>query len=152
MPMQKNDLLLLSSLSPILYGIYSNKRLIQSFRSDEKTLDVLTKVHELILAHNIGRVFYAKGPGSFTAIKLTHIFLQTLSIVEGIELFCIDSFFFNSNAPIRAFGNRYFQKIENEIVLRSFEEEPRCEFVLPEILEENVFSSKCEPLYVLPAV
>lgn len=152
MLMPKNDLLLFSSLNPVLYGIYTQGRLIESFQCEDKTLNALIKVQEAIAAYGVKRVFYANGPGSFTAIKLTHIFLQTLHIVEGIELFCVDSFFFNSNAPIKAFGNRYFQKKQGQIVLESFEKQPESVFALPKILNEEAFGSHCEPLYVLPAV
>ncbi|WP_027326938.1 hypothetical protein [Helicobacter pametensis] len=150
--MQKNDLLLLSSVSPILYGIYTQSRLVRSFESHQKTLDALVDLHKILESENVGRIFYARGPGSFTAIKLTHIFLQTLKVIEGIELFCTDSFFFNKNAPIKAFGNRYFQKQNENIVLESFSEEPLCKFMLPEFLDESKFDQACEPLYVLPAV
>lgn len=151
--MQKsNDLLLLSSLSPILYGIYSDGKLISSFQTQEKTLDALLKVFALIKENKIKRVFYANGPGSFTAIKLTHIFLQTLQIIEGIELFCVDSFYFNANAPIRAFGNQYFLKTQEGIVLQSFQEDPYSVFMLPKELRVQDFSLECEPLYVLPAL
>lgn len=150
--MQKNDLLLFSTTSPILYGIYIQGKLFEAYETQKKTLDALSVLHEIIEKNNIGRIFYANGPGSFTAIKLTHIFLQTVHILKGVELFCVDSFFFNQNAPIRAFGNQYFQKKGNEIILASFESESKCEFVLPEVLEKKFFDSKCEPLYVLPAV
>lgn len=150
--MQKNDLLLLSSVSPIMYGVYSQGKLIESFESKEQTLNTLIQVHKTIVDYEIGRVFYASGPGSFTAIKLTHIFLQTLSIVEGIELFCTDTFFFNANAPIKAFGKQYFVKNNNEINLEIFEDEPCGQFRLPQILKEEDFGLKCEPLYILPAV
>lgn len=152
MPMQQsNNLVLLSCISPILYGIYENGKLIQSFQTAQKTLNVLSEIQLLIKAHKIKRIFYARGPGNFTAIKLTHLFLQTLQIAEDVELFCVDSFYFNANAPIKAFGNQYFIK-EEEILLKKFEVLPTCEFALPQILFEEDFKTECEPLYVLPAV
>lgn len=151
--MQKsNDLVLLSSLSPILCGIYQDGRLIDSLQTQEKTLDALLKVFALIKKYKIKRVFYANGPGSFTAIKLTHIFLQTLQIVEGIELFCVDSFYFNANSPIKAFGNQYFLKTKEGIVLQSFQKDPCSVFALPKELKTQDFSLDCKPLYVLPAL
>lgn len=151
--MQKsNDLVLLSSLSPILYGIYRDGKLVASFQTQEKTLDALLKVFAIIKEYGVKRVFYANGPGSFTAIKLTHIFLQTLQIAEGIELFCVDSFYFNANSPIKAFGNQYFFKTKEGIVLQSLQEIPRDAFMLPKELRIRDFSLNCQPLYVLPAV
>lgn len=152
MPMPKNnDLILISSVSPILYGIYENQALIHSSSSHQKTLDALTVLVQVIEKWNIGRIFYANGPGSFTAIKLTHIFLQTLRIMRGIEIFCIDSFYFNANAPIRAFGNQYFVK-EHQIVLKTLDDAPLSLFNLPQTLNVQDFGKECEPLYVLPAV
>lgn len=151
--MQKsNDLILLSSLSPILYGIYSDGKLVDLFETQEKTLDALVGVFSVIQQYGVRRIFYAKGPGSFTAIKLTHIFLQTLEIIEGLKLFCADSFYFNGNSPIKAFGNQYFVKQEGEISLKSFQEPPCSVFSLPKELRLEDFSSDCRPLYVLPAV
>lgn len=149
---ESSDLILFSSLSPILCGIYQNKRLIDSFQMQEKTLDALLKVFDLIKRYEVKRVFYANGPGSFTAIKLTHLFLQTLQIVKGVELFCVDSFYFNHNSPIKAFGNQYFFKTKEGIVLQSFQEIPCNGFALPQELREEDFLSDCKPLYILPAV
>lgn len=149
---ESSDLVLFSTLSPILCGIYQNKKLIDSFQMQEKTLDALLKVFMLTKKYEIKRVFYANGPGSFTAIKLTHIFLQTLQIVKGIELFCVDSFYFNQNSPIRAFGNQYFLKTAEGITLESFQEISCDGFALPQELRVQDFSSDCKPLYILPAV
>lgn len=148
---QSNDLVLVSCSSPILYGIYKNAKLVQSFQTSQKALNALSEIQAIIKSYAIKRIFYARGPGSFTAIKLTHLFLQTLQTVEGIELFCTDSFYFNANSPIKAFGNQYFIKKE-EILLKKFEVLPTCEFVLPQMLFEEDFQAECEPLYVLPAV
>lgn len=150
--LKSNDLVLISNLSPILCGIYTDGRLVHSFEISKKTLDALVEVFALIRKYNVRRVFYANGPGSFTAIKLTHIFLQTLQIVEGIELFCTDAFYFNASSPIKAFGNQYFLKINNNIILESIQDAPLPCFALPSELCERSFSSDCKPLYVLPAV
>lgn len=146
----KNDVILFSSSSPLLCGIYENEELVQSWSFEGKTLDGLIEV--LQKCPKIDRVFYARGPGSFTAIKLTHIFLQTLQITQGVELFATESFYFNNNLPIKAFGNQYFVKNASEIVLQRFEEELEVEFRLPNRLEVGDFCSMNEPLYILPPV
>lgn len=153
MPTQKsNDLVLISIASPILCGIYQDGECIESFSYECKTLDALTDLCEKIKSKNIARVFYAKGPGSFTAIKLTHIFLQTLQITQNIELYSIDAFYFNQTSPIRAFGNQYFIKEGEEIILKSFESVESKDFALPKRIISEDFGRENEPLYILPPV
>ncbi len=50
-------------------------------------------------------------------IKVTYLFLKTLSIVKNIPLLAIDGFFFNENHPIKAVGKLYFVKNSNTISL-----------------------------------
>lgn len=146
------DLVLFSVSSPILCGVYENLSLVDQKTYLCKTLDALTDLLSLFDEQKIGRIFYAKGPGSFTAIKLTHIFLQTLCITKEIELYSIDAFYFNNNAPIKAFGNQYFIKEEGEIVLRNFTQAQPQDFFLPSTIEVEDFSSENHPLYILPPV
>lgn len=149
---KSNDLVLISITSPLLCGIYKQGECIESFSYECKTLDALTDLCEKIKSKNIARVFYAKGPGSFTAIKLTHIFLQTLQITQNLELYSLDSFYFNHASPIRAFGNQYFIKEKQKIVLKSFEEIKPSGFALPQKLRVEDFGRENEPLYILPPV
>lgn len=149
---KSNDLVLVSISSPVLYGIYEDGECIEKSSLECKTLDALTKLCEDIKSKNIQRVFYAKGPGSFTAIKLTHIFLQTLKITQGMSLYSTDAFYFNNSSPIRAFGNQYFIKERGEIVLKKFEEVQSAEFALPQRIIEEDFGTCNEPLYILPPV
>ncbi len=86
------------------------------------------------------------------AIKITYIFLRTLSITKNIELFACDGFGFNNNSPIKAMRKMYFVKKNGTISTQFFEKEPSCEFVLPETIELEKFSKDIEPLYILPAV
>lgn len=153
MPIQKSiDLVLFSTSAPLLCGIYEDLKLIEQKSYSCKTLDALTDLLSSLRGREIKRVFYAKGPGSFTAIKLTHIFLQTLQITKGIKLYSSDAFYFNANAPIKAFGNQYFIKEKGEITLHSFEQVQSCEFILPQKLNLEDFSQENEPLYILPPV
>ncbi len=98
------------------------------------------------------RVFFAKGPGSFMAIKITYIFLRTLEIAKGIELFASDGFYFNNNKPIRAMRKMYFVKKDDKIETQFFDEEVQSEFSLPKTIKLEDFSKDIEPLYILPAV
>lgn len=147
---KSNDLVLISTSSPILCGVYEEGECIQSFRYEDKTLVALTKLYQELKGRRIERIFYAKGPGSFTAIKLTHIFLQTLQITQGITLFSLDAFYFNDNSPIKAFGNQYFVKNEEGIVLQGFTSPVLRDFALPKRLNSEDFSIFNEPLYILP--
>lgn len=86
------------------------------------------------------------------AIKITYIFLRTLSITKNIKLFASDGFNFNNNSPIKAMRKMYFVKKDGKIDTQFFEEDQICEFVLPKTIELENFNTDVEPLYILPAV
>lgn len=86
------------------------------------------------------------------AIKITYIFLRTLSITKGIELFATDGFYFNDNMPIKAMKKMYFVKEDEKIVTKFFQEEQNNQFTLQQVLKIENFSKDIEPLYILPAV
>jgi tRNA A37 threonylcarbamoyladenosine modification protein TsaB len=139
--------------SPLQVGIYQDNKLIKNFTTKEQTSEALPKIFENILKEfTCKRVFFARGPGSFMAIKITYIFLRTLSIVKDIELFATDGFYFNDNKPIRAMKNMYFTKENEEIKTEFFNEEQNHQFILPKVIEIENFSKDIEPLYILPAV
>jgi len=149
------DVLTISLSSPLLVGIYEKNRLIKSFRSDKKTSDMLPVIFDEILAnYNIKELYFANGPGSFMAIKVTYIFLRTLSICKNIPLFAADGFYFNHNSPIKATGSRFFMKENGNINIKKLENSDGMikSFELPSHLDKNIFSKEVEPLYVLPAV
>lgn len=98
------------------------------------------------------RLFFARGPGSFMAIKITYIFLKTLSITLGVPLLACDGFAFNQGKPIRAMRNLYFIKKEQEITTVRLETPIEQHFALPRVLDERLFNDEIEPLYMLPAV
>ena len=137
-----------------MVGIYEGSILIEKFSSNKKTSDILPKIFEQILEkYDIKRAFFANGPGSFMAIKVSYIFLKTLSIIKGIELFATDGFSFNDNAPIKAIGKKYFIKENGKIEAKFIEvDESLIEFKLPKLLESQKFTTNIEPLYILPAV
>lgn len=86
------------------------------------------------------------------SIKITYIFLKTLSIALDIPLFASDGFAFNNGRPIKAMRQLYFVKEEGEITTRILETVQEQTFILPEILNEIDFDTNSEPLYMLPAV
>ena len=103
-------------------------------------------------SRRISNIFYANGPGNFSAIKLTHIFLQTLSIAKNIPLFCADAFHFSNGEFINAYSKVHFYKEGGEIRTKTLSAKQQNHFSLPRVLDMSIFSSKCEPLYILPAV
>ncbi|WP_263832207.1 hypothetical protein [Sulfurospirillum oryzae] len=86
------------------------------------------------------------------AIKITYIFLKTLSIALKIPLLACDGFVFNQSRPIRAMRNLYFIKEAHEIVMKRLDDPIEQSFTLPEVLDEALFNDDVEPLYMLPAV
>jgi len=148
------DILVISLGSPLLVGVYHDNSLLESFVKDEKTSDILPVVfEELLKKYEIKNLFYAKGPGSFMAIKITYIFLRTISITNNIPIFATDGFSFNENSPIKAVGSRFFMKKNDNITVENLKDITKVKsFKLPTILDKTIFSAEIEPLYVLPAV
>lgn len=152
---KKIDLVLIGVNSPTLCGVYENLQLQKSFSSSQRTgdalLEVFASVFEYLQDKSIRAIFYARGPGSFTSLKLTHIFLQTLQLHRGFELYSTDSFYFNENTPIKAFGNKFFLKNSSEEIEIEESYEPlQKEFFLPKVLIPDDFDSRNTPLYILP--
>ncbi|PAF43335.1 hypothetical protein [Helicobacter sp. 11S03491-1] len=156
---QEIDLVLISVNSPLKCGVYRDLKLQKVFSSVQKTGDALMEVFSEIFAytqkHNLGlrSIFYARGPGSFTSLKLTHIFLQTLALSQSIHLYSTSSFYFNQNAPIKAFGNKYFIRNSlGEIELVPFKQEIPLDFSLPKMIDLNAFDTQNIPMYILPPI
>jgi len=137
-----------------MVGVYREDNLIESFVSEEKTSEALPKIfNEILSRFDINRVFYARGPGSFMAIKVSYIFLMSLAVVKNIELFGADGFNFNDNLPIKAHGSFYFIKENGKISTIKIEKpEKEYKFKLPKVLDSAIFGKDIEPLYILPAV
>jgi tRNA A37 threonylcarbamoyladenosine modification protein TsaB len=140
--------------SPLLVGVYHKDKLIDSYKKDEKTTEILPSIFDEILKkYKLENLYYAKGPGSFMAIKVSYIFLKTLSITENIKLFATDGFAFNSKNLIKATGTLYFMKENGKISTIKLEQQDiEQKFNLPDILDQDIFSEDSEPLYMLPAV
>jgi len=126
---------------------------MRTFETTDQTSEALPLMFEGILKeYTPNRLFFARGPGSFMAIKITYIFLRTISIALGVPLFACDGFVFNEGRPIRAMRNLYFMKESNEITTIRLEDSVEQHFTLPQILNEDLFNDEIEPLYMLPAV
>ncbi|MCW9026238.1 MAG: hypothetical protein OQJ77_02895 [Thiovulaceae bacterium] len=147
------DVVCVTLSSPILIGVYENQNLIETISTEEKSSEVLPKIFEDILKkYDVKRLFYAKGPGSFMAIKITYIFLKSLSILKKIPLFATDAFYFNKNQPIKAIGKLFFVKIASKIETQKLEKVPNSEFMLKDVLEYDEFDENTTPLYAIGAV
>lgn len=144
---------MISLSSPLHVGIYDNNHLIKQYETKEQTSEVLPLLFQEILeSFTCKRLFFAKGPGSFMAIKISYVFLKTLSISLGVPLYACDGFTFNDNRPIRALRNLYFIKNDGTITTQRFDEEIEQIFHLPNHLYETKFDNNTDPLYMLPAV
>ncbi len=141
--------------SPLLIGLYENDKLIKKYQSSQKTSDILDSYFkEIDQKYHIKNLFFTNTPGSFMSIKITYVFLKTLSIVKNIPLFATDGFVFNNNTPIKAVGDFYFFKKDGKILTQKIKVDSLnlCKFELPKILNKKVFSQNNHPLYILPAV
>lgn len=152
---KKVTLLVISISSPILVGIYKNNSLIDAISSEGKTSDVLPSIfHELLEKYFIENIYYVNGPGSYMAIKISYIFLKTLSITKNIPLKSASGFIFNDNSPIKALGKKYFFNGQDDKITLDFIEsvEELKKFRLPNDISTIVFSEDTLPNYHLPAV
>ena len=140
--------------SPILIGVYKNNKLIDSISKEGKTSEILPLVfQDLLQNYEIEKIIYVNGPGSYMAIKVAYIFLKTLTQTLNIEFLAASGFIFNNNSPIKAIGKKYFFNIDGNIEIKSLDEKTKLnDFTLPKILNNNLFTSKTLPNYVLPAV
>ncbi|WP_033619777.1 hypothetical protein [Helicobacter pylori] len=156
------DLVLISLGEGVLLGVYQNNSLKASYTSKAKTSEALVEVFLQLFkdfknlypaSPVIKGVYYAKGPGSFTSLKLTHIFLHTLASIYDFELYSTTGFDFNDNTPILAYANQYFVSKEMES-LRDFKDLrvlPK-DFMLPSYLEKDKFTQSNTPFYILPPI
>ncbi|PAF43199.1 hypothetical protein [Helicobacter sp. 11S02596-1] len=178
---KKVDLVLIAIHSPAKCGIYEDLCLIKTFVSMQKTSDGLLEIFSAVFSYlkergwELESIFYARGPGSFTSLKLTHIFLQTLALSLGVKLYASDSFYFNQNAPIKAFGNKFFVRQPSgeiqleEIDISKNDDNPASnasqkhtsqknarqendDFFLPQTIDLSAFDSQNAPLYILPPI
>ena len=149
------SVVVVSISSPILIGIYKENVLIDSIQNEGKTSDVLPLIFDdLLQKYTISNIYYANGPGSYMAIKISYIFLKTLSITKKIPLKAVSGFVFNDNSPIKALGKKYFFNGQDDKITIDFIEdlEELKDFKLPNDISNISFSEDTLPNYHLPAV
>ncbi|RVZ98662.1 tRNA threonylcarbamoyladenosine biosynthesis protein TsaB, partial [Helicobacter pylori] len=139
---------------------YQNNFLCASYTSKSKTSEALVEVFSQLFKDfknptlpAIKGVYYAKGPGSFTSLKLTHVFLHTLALIYDFELYSTTGFDFNDNTPILAYANKYFVSKETESLtdFKDLKIAPK-DFMLPSFLEKDEFTQLNTPFYILPPI
>ncbi len=154
------DLALISLGEGVLLGVYQNNFLCASYTSKSKTSEALVEVFSQLFKDfknptlpAIKGVYYAKGPGSFTSLKLTHVFLHTLALIYDFELYSTTGFDFNDNTPILAYANKYFVSKERESLsdFKDLKIAPK-DFKLPSFLEKDKFTQLNMPFYILPPI
>ncbi|MGA1932163.1 hypothetical protein ACH5BF_05510 [Arcobacter sp. YIC-464] len=148
------EVLVISISNPILIGIYENQNLIKEYKLEGKTSDLLPEIFQNILKeYKIDRLNYVNTPGSYMAIKVSYVFLKTISITNNIEFRACSGFEFNENSPIKALGKKYFILDKNEIKVDFLEKD--CiirDFELPTSIDKINFNKQTLPIYNLPAV
>ncbi len=152
--------MLISLGEGVLLGVYQNNFLCTSYTSKSKTSEALVEVFSQLFKDfknptlpAIKGVYYAKGPGSFTSLKLTHVFLHTLALIHNFELYSTTGFDFNDNTPILAYANKYFVSKETESLtdFKDLKIAPK-DFKLPSFLEKDKFTQLNMPFYILPPI
>lgn len=148
-----HDALVIALSSPVLVGIYKDGRLVEEIRNEGMSSDVLAEIFDSLLKrYRFANFIYAKGPGSFMGIKVTYLFLKTLSIARKIPLLATDAFFFNQNSPIKAVGKLYFVKNSTTIELEPIVSPQIIAFELPKTIDLEKFDSDNLPYYGIDAV
>ena len=146
-------LIILSISSPLLLGVYRDKELIDTIKSDKKISEVLlTMVLSVMERYPLSKMIYTRGPGSYMAIKLTYIILETIYIVKKIPFQGCSAFAFNGDKPIKAMGNIYFIKEGGQIKTQKFDHPVPQKYTLPDLLKDLSLDESPIPDYVLPAV
>ncbi len=136
-------------------GVYEKNRLIRIYEREGKTSELLPLIFkEILQEYRPVAIAYAKGPGSYMAIKVSYLFLKTLSIVYDLPFYATDGFAFNNRRPIKAAGSLYFIKKDGRISTQKLSglRESTGHFSLPEFLDISTLESDTAPMYLLPAV
>ncbi|RXJ87434.1 hypothetical protein [Arcobacter sp. CECT 8985] len=150
------DIFVITISNPLLIGIYKDKKLIKQIKQEGKTSDALPILFESLLKEykNISGLYFINAPGSYMAIKVSYIFLKTLSISKNIPLYASNGFNFNKNSPIKALGKKYFIKQNDTIKVDFLDNDIKIhDFKLPDNLDIKLFDeNNTLPEYNLPAV
>ena len=121
----------------------------------------------------LNAIYYSRGVGSLSAIKLTHVFLHTLALSSDIKIYATNSFYFSQTNEIKAFANMsfYLKPDSKHVVITDSNVKDYIHIApsninasnindsldlstlfLPYRLIHNDFLESCTPLYVTPAV
>ena len=148
------EVLVISIATPLLVGIYKDKKLIEEYAIEGMTSDILPLTfYKIIKKYDINRINYVNTPGSYMAIKVAYVFLKTISISKNIDFYSCSGFEFNENSPIKALGKKYFINENDTVKVDFLDKNTKIQdFKLPKILKGIDFSSKTLPIYNLPAV
>jgi len=149
----KYTLVVICISSPLYVGVYEDNILIETISSEKKTSEILLPTLQKCLdKYTISKIIYTKGPGSYMAIKLTYIMLQTIEITQGIKCFGCSGFSLNGGEPIKAMGNLYFIKEKKTIMTKKYEQPVNVKFALPHSIHDLEIDEESTPEYSLPAV
>lgn len=149
------EILVISIATPLLIGVYENKKLIKTYEKEGMTSDILPLIFDEVLKENddIQNIYYVNTPGSFMAIKVAYVFLKTISISNNINLLACEGFEFNEQTPIKALGKKYFIKQKDGIKVDFLDKDTKmAPFKLPKVLDKINYSNETLPIYNLPAV
>jgi tRNA A37 threonylcarbamoyladenosine modification protein TsaB len=134
-------------------GVYRDGILVEEIESSGKTSDILVDlISDIIGRYPISYMIYARGPGSYMAIKLTYIILKSIEIVKGIPFGGCSAFALNSGKPIKAMGNLYFIKEKETIITKKIDQPIVQKFELPKDILDFEIDKVSTPDYLLPAV
>ena len=148
------EVLVISISNPLLIGIYDNNTLIEEYKCEGKTSDLLPSLfEELLKKYDLKRLNYVNTPGSYMAIKVAYIFLKTISITKNIPFRACSGFEFNENSAIKALGKKYFIQVNGEVKVDFLEKDSIIrDFKLPKCIKNINFNKETLPIYNLPAV
>lgn len=148
-----HEALVIALGSPVRVGVYASGCLIEHLESEAQSSEALPALFETILSrYTLSRLLYVNGPGSFMAIKVSYLFLKTVSIVKGIPLLAADAFCFNGGQPVKAVGKLYFVKMAGKIETQTLAKQAESHFELPRVIDYHDFSDDAGPKYRIGAV
>ncbi len=150
-----HQIFIIPTSQPILIGIYKDYKLESSHSLPSQLSETLIPFFVKLKTQGIvpKNLYFVRGPGSFMALKLIYLFAKTMQITQNSNLFATHGFYFNSNSPIKAYGNSYFVLENDEITLKSHPTPPKIKpYILPQRLDKSLFTETINPLYLLPPV
>ena len=159
----------------IKHNIYFNEKIDSKTQIDFIKINCNLSKALYLLSYfmPLSAIYYSRGVGSLSAIKLTHVFLHTLSLSSDIKIYATNSFYFAQTNEIKAFANMsfYLKPDSKHIVITDSNVKDYIHIApsninasnindsldlstlfLPYRLIHNDFLESCTPLYVTPAV